>query len=93
MEGSDSRQERPPAVEVPWDELTPDALRGVIESFVLREGTEYGAHDVSLDTKVAQVQRQLRLGEARILFDPASETVDVVIVPSRERRAARRDDV
>jgi uncharacterized protein YheU (UPF0270 family) len=67
-------------VVVPYTELSEDALRGVVESFVLREGTEYGARDFSLDEKVAHVIRQLRRGEAQILFDPASETVDIVVI-------------
>jgi hypothetical protein len=47
---------------------------------VLREGTEYGERDVSLDQKVAQVMRQLRRREAQIVFDPGTETIDVVLV-------------
>ena len=65
---------------VPYTELSADALRGVLESFVLREGTEYGERDVSLDQKVAQVERQLQRGEAQIVFDPGTETIDVVLV-------------
>jgi uncharacterized protein YheU (UPF0270 family) len=57
-------------------------LRGVLESFVLREGTEYGERDVSLDQKVAQVTSQLRRGEARIVFDPESETIDIILTKS-----------
>jgi uncharacterized protein len=72
-------EEQKPAVEIPHSELSPDALQGLIESFVLREGTEYGERDVSLETKVAQVLRQLERGEAQILFDPNTETVDVVV--------------
>ena len=67
---------------VPYTELSPEALRGVIESFVLREGTEYGERDVSLEDKVAQVTRQLRRGEAQIVFDPETESIDVVVVRS-----------
>jgi len=55
----------------------------LLESFVLREGTEYGARDFSLDEKVAHVLKQLRRGEAQIVFDPESETVDVVVVRNR----------
>jgi uncharacterized protein len=69
-------------IEIPYAELSPGALRGVIESFVLREGTEYGARDYTLDEKVDQVLEQLRRGEARILFDPATESVTLV-VPAR----------
>ena len=72
-------------VPIPYTELSPDALRGVIESFVLREGTEYGDRDVSLDDKVAQVIRQLRRGEAQIVFDPGSESIDILLVPPGAR--------
>ena len=65
---------------VPHTELSEDALRGVIESFVLREGTDYGEREFSLDQKVGHILRQLRSGEARIVFDPATETVDIVVV-------------
>ena len=69
----------PPLV-IPHTELSADALRGVIESFVLREGTDYGSHEYSLDQKVAHVLRQLQRGEAQIVFDPDSESVDVIPV-------------
>ena len=69
---------REPVV-VPHTELSADALNGVIESYVLREGTEYGEHDVSLETKVAQVLRQLERREAEIVFDPNTETIDIVV--------------
>jgi uncharacterized protein YheU (UPF0270 family) len=66
-------------VAIPCSELSPEALRGVIESFVLREGTDYGPHEYTLEDKVAHVQRQLERGEAQILFDPNTETVDIVV--------------
>lgn len=46
---------------------------------MLREGTDYGVHEASLEAKVAQVLIQLRRGEARITFDPATESVNVVV--------------
>jgi uncharacterized protein YheU (UPF0270 family) len=72
-------RDRPPPIEVPHTELSPEALRGVIEAFVLREGTDYGERDIPHDTKLAQVQRQLERGEAKILFDPVTESVDLVV--------------
>lgn len=65
-------------VRVPHSELSPDVLRAVIESFVLREGTDYGEHEASLDQKVGAVMRQLVRGEAQILFDPVTESVAIV---------------
>jgi uncharacterized protein len=63
---------------VPHRELSEDALRGLIESFVLREGTDYGEREFTLQQKVAHVMRQLERSEARITFDPATGTVSIV---------------
>jgi len=60
---------------VPPEQLSAEALRGVIEEFVTREGTEYGRHDVPLETKVAQVRGQLSRGEVEIRFDPSTQSV------------------
>ena len=68
-----------PPVEIPWSALSDGALRGVVEAFVLREGTDYGEVEASFATKVQQVLRQLERGEAGIVFDPNSETVDIVL--------------
>lgn len=64
---------------IPLKELSPEALRGVVEAFVLREGTEYGVREFTLDEKVAHVMRQLERGEAHVVFDPESETVDITV--------------
>ncbi len=79
-------------VVVPYRELSEEALRGVVESFVLREGTEYGERDFSLDQKVAQVLSQLRRGEAQITFDPRTETVDIMVVRSGSVARGHRGD-
>lgn len=86
MADETEQAERPPPVEVPYRELSPDTLRAVVESFVLREGTEYGERDVALEVKVDQVMRQLDHGEVKIVFDPASESVDIVISRARPTR-------
>lgn len=66
-------------IRVEPDDLAPDTLRAVIESFVLREGTDYGLQETSLDDKVEQVLTQLRRGKAHIVFDPATESVTIVV--------------
>lgn len=68
-------------VEVPYTALSPDALRGLVESFVLREGTDYGAREFSHEDKVTQVMAQVQRGEARILFDPETESVTLLPKP------------
>jgi uncharacterized protein YheU (UPF0270 family) len=71
--------EEAPPIRVAPDDLAPETLRAVVESFVLREGTDYGRQETPLETKVAQVMAQLRRGDAHILFEPASETVTIVV--------------
>jgi uncharacterized protein YheU (UPF0270 family) len=67
----------PDFVLVPYTELTAELLRAVIEAFVLREGTDYGDRELSLDEKVARMMAQLKSGEANIVFDPESESVTI----------------
>lgn len=78
LEGERDSEEAAPIRVEPGD-LAPDTLRAVIESFVLREGTDYGLHETALDDKVAQVQAQLRAGKAHIVFDAATESVTIVV--------------
>jgi len=66
-------------VEVPHAALSAAALQGLIEAFVLREGTDYGEREHSLEAKVAHVRAQLERGEASILFDPRTRSTDVVL--------------
>jgi uncharacterized protein len=68
---------KPEPVVVPYTELAADLLHAVVESFVLREGTDYGEKEFSLEDKVAHVISQLKGGEARIVFDPETETVSI----------------
>ena len=56
-------------LEIPHRDLEPETLTSLIEDFVTRDGTDYGAAEVSLTAKVAQVRRQLDRGEAVITFD------------------------
>ena len=68
---------------IPHRLLTPDALRGVIEAFVTREGTDYGVQDVPLATKVLQVQQQLDAGTVVLVYD--EDTESCTIQPTRQR--------
>lgn len=64
-------------MDIPWQELSEEALNGILEEYATREGTEYGWQEVSLEAKVAQLRRQLARGEARIDFDPDTQTCEL----------------
>ena len=63
---------------IPWQDLSPDTLDNLIESFVLREGTEYGEHERSLEQKVNDVKRQLKSGDVVLVWSELHETVNIM---------------
>ena len=66
------------AVKIPYDQLSPEALQGVVEEFVTRDGTDYGEVEVPLETKIAQVLAQIKSGKAVIVFDQETESCTVL---------------
>ena len=81
MQGGPVDGDAPQTVVVPYTELAVELLHAVVESYVLREGTDYGEKEYSLQDKVAHVIGQLQRGEAQIVFDPETETVGIVTSP------------
>lgn len=73
-------------LEITADLLAPETLRALIEAFVLREGTDYGAQEIAHETKIQQVARQLHAGQVKILFEPATETTTLVTAEELRRR-------
>ncbi|EMV7410958.1 YheU family protein [Enterobacter soli] len=63
---------------IPWQDLAPETLDNLIESFVLREGTDYGEHERSLEQKVNDVKRQLKSGEVVLVWSELHETVNIM---------------
>jgi hypothetical protein len=66
------------AVKIPYDQLSPEALQGVVEEFVTRDGTDYGETEISLETKIDQVRAQLKNGKAVIIFDQETDSCTVL---------------
>jgi uncharacterized protein YheU (UPF0270 family) len=83
VSGGNEEQQEP--IAIPPEQLSPQALRGVIEAFVLREGTDYGEREFSLEQKMAHVAAQIEAGEAQIWFDPNSNSIDIVRSSGRGR--------
>ncbi len=77
-----SDEDAPLGVELAPGDLSPETLRRLVEEFVTRDGTDYGTVERSVEEKIAQVLGQLRSGEARLVFDPETETAN--IAPARD---------
>ena len=68
-----------PIQRIPADKLSPDALQGVIEEFISRDGTDYGEIEASRETKFRQVRQQLERGSAVLIFDDETETTNIFL--------------
>ncbi|MEW9797749.1 YheU family protein [Alteromonas sp. CYL-A6] len=62
---------------IPLDALDADTLRNIAESFVLREGTDYGEQEVDFETKVTEVLDSLHKKESVLVYSELHETVDI----------------
>ena len=70
-------------IEIPPEKLSEEALIGVIDEFITREGTDYGHEETSPDAKRSQVRAQLHRGDALLLFDPKTETINIILKRDR----------
>ena len=72
-------------LEIPPSRLTPEVLTALLEEFASRDGTDYGARELSLEEKTAQLRVGLDAAELALLYDGDSEQWDLV---SREQAAS-----
>lgn len=63
---------------IPYEELSPEALSGLIGEFVTRDGTDSGYTRGSLRENVARVRHQLDTGQAVVVFDNRTQTCNIV---------------
>lgn len=66
-------------IEVPYERISPDTLRKMIQEFVTRDGADWGDAGGTLEEKVAQVLHQLRNKKIKIVFDLTSQTANIVV--------------
>lgn len=64
---------------IPVNKLSLEALKGVIEEFLSRNGTDYGEIEASADTKFRQVKYKFETGAAILIFDNETETTNLFL--------------
>lgn len=62
---------------IPWQELENDTLINIVETFILREGTDYGMEELTLEQKSQNLLNQIRQGSAVIVWSELHETIDI----------------
>ena len=73
-------------------ELTQEALLGVVDAFILREGTDYGQQDYTLEEKRQRVIAMLQGGKAEICFYPENEHIDIVLNDWTNKRLRKNNE-
>jgi uncharacterized protein len=64
---------------IPVNKLSAKAVKVVIEEFITRRGTDYGAVEASMETKFKQVKDKLKNGLAVLVFDDETETTNIFL--------------
>ncbi len=67
----------PSMIVVPLEKLSGQALTGLIDEFILREGTDYGKIEFTLEQKHEQIKKQLLAGHILVVFDLAEQTCSI----------------
>ncbi len=66
-------------INVPILDISPEALKGLLEEYASRDGTDYGVVEVPIDEKTKVLREQLERGELSILFDEETQVFDIVM--------------
>lgn len=62
---------------IPWQDLAESTLHNVLDSFILREGTDYGETELSLEEKRECLLAQLKADKAVIVWSELHESLDI----------------
>ena len=60
------------------DQLSSGALDGIIEAYILREGTDYGDHEWTMDDKKQQIKAQLTSKKIVLVYSELHQTVNIL---------------
>lgn len=71
---------------IPPERLTEPVLRGIVEAFILREGTDYGNVELGLEIKVEQLLPQVIKGDVLIVYDEKLESVSLITRHAYEKQ-------
>lgn len=62
---------------IPWQDLEESTLNNILDSFILREGTDYGERELTLDEKRDRLLAQLKADKVVIVWSELHESLDI----------------
>jgi len=63
---------------IPFDQISAETLDSILQEHVLREGTNYGEHEITIDYQVAQLRKQLVNGDIVLVYSELHESVNLL---------------
>lgn len=63
---------------IPYQQLNEITLENLIEEYILREGTDYGEIEISLEEKSLQVLSQIKNNKVYIVYSELTESVTLI---------------
>ena len=66
-------------MKIPYESLSPVALREIVEEFVTRDGTDHS----QVSQRVLDVLKQLEVGSVELYFDELTRTCNIVTASSK----------
>lgn len=67
-----------PFMLIPYQQLDAMTLNNLIEQYILREGTDYGEVEFSLQQKTQQILTQIKNEEIFIMYSELNESVTLI---------------
>ena len=65
-------------IKIPIESLDRSIIFSIIEEFVLREGTDYGAYEVNFQSKIDEIYRKLESDEYSISYDESTDSCTII---------------
>lgn len=65
-------------VVIPFEQISPAALDGILEEFITREGTNYGFYEYSVTEQLSKAKLMLVQGKVSIVFDAVLERCHII---------------
>lgn len=62
---------------IPWQSLEESTLYNVLDSFILREGTDYGVRELSLAEKRERLLAQIKAEKVVIVWSELNQSLDI----------------
>lgn len=63
---------------IPYKKLSENTLKNLLESYISREGTDYGSYELTIDDKLSKARQDLKNGHVIIIWNLIDENLQIL---------------